>query len=93
MEVIPLTVEIHWHFVKETTANFQIESCWQEAVALPAYHYVKRLLDYHTFYMICLHGWRHNLDSPKYVIDLIQLIVTLGDRLCYERLLREAKAH
>lgn len=91
--VIPLTVEIHWNIVKETTSNFEIEPFWNNAVPFKSYSYVMALSDYHTFYMICLHGWRHNLQSPKFFIDIIQLIYVLKDSLNYDLLFQDASAH
>lgn len=88
--IVPLTVEIHWNIVKETTSDFEIEPFWNNAVPFKQYGYVKTLSDYHTFYMICLHGWRHNLQSPKYFIDIIQLIYVLKDSLNYDLLFQDA---
>jgi hypothetical protein len=88
-----ITVEIHWNILKETTSNFKVGELWDEAVKLEEYQHVKTLSEYHTFYMMCLHGWRHNLDSPKHFLDIIQMIHMLNDRLNYEDLLRDAKAH
>jgi hypothetical protein len=90
---IPLTVEIHWNIVKETTSHFQIEQAWHDAGPFKAYDYVMALSDYHTFYMVCLHGWRHNLDSPKYFLDIIQLIYVLKDNLDYDLLFKDAAVH
>ncbi|MDQ8737927.1 nucleotidyltransferase family protein [Paenibacillus sp. LHD-38] len=91
--IIPLTVEIHWNIVKETTSNFKIEPFWNNAVPYKQYGYVMALSDYHTFYMICMHGWRHNLESAKYFIDIIQLIYILKDSLNYDLLYQDASAH
>lgn len=91
--LIPLTVEIHWNIVKEITSNFDIEPFWNNALPFKQYSYVMALSDYHTFYMICMHGWRHNLQSPKYYIDIIQLIYVLKDSLHYDFLIQEATAH
>jgi hypothetical protein len=90
---IPLTVEIHWNILKETTSNLKIEELWNESTQLKEYDYIKELSHQHTFYMICLHGWRHNLDSPKYYIDILQLICVLKDRVSYDRILQDASAH
>lgn len=90
--VIPLTVEIHWNIVKETTSNFKIEPFWNDAKRFKQYDYVMALSDYHTFYMICLHGWRHNLESPKYFMDILQLIYVLKDSFNYDLLFKEAAA-
>jgi hypothetical protein len=90
---IPLVVEIHWDIVKENTSGVTMDSFWKEAVYTDGSRYIKKLSDLHTFYMICLHGWRHNLDSPKYFIDIIQLIYQLKERIDYNELFAMAKAH
>ena len=56
MSNIPLTVELHWHIVKENTANFQIEELWNDSTTIEGYQHIKELSDLHTFYLICLHG-------------------------------------
>ncbi|MDR6878669.1 nucleotidyltransferase family protein [Bacillus sp. 3255] len=91
--VIPLTVELHWDLLKENTSNLRIEEFWEQAAPLGAYRYMKELSDYHTFYMICLHGWRHNLNSLKYFLDIIQIIHHLNGKLSFDRLQRDAAAH
>ncbi|MFS0637973.1 nucleotidyltransferase family protein [Mesobacillus foraminis] len=90
---IPLTVELHWDLLQEKTSAFKVEEFWVEAKGVEPYHHVKRLSNYHTFYMICLHGWRHNMDSLKYYLDIIQMIYKVGDRLDYERLIEDASRH
>lgn len=91
--LFPLTVEIHWDILKETTADLQIEEFWSEARPLSPYERVKVLSAYHTFYLICLHGWRHNLDSPKYYLDIIQMIHISKGNLPYEQLFEDARKH
>lgn len=90
---IPLTVELHWDILIEKTASFQIADFWDEAIPIAGFQHIKQLSNYHDFYMICLHGWRHNMNSLKYFIDMIQLIHSLQDELDYERLLRDASTH
>ncbi|WP_121610081.1 nucleotidyltransferase family protein [Mesobacillus foraminis] len=90
---IPLTVEIHWDLLQEKTSTFKVEEFWAEAKDVEPYHHVKRLSDYHTFYMICLHGWRHNMDSLKYYLDIIQMIYKVGHKLDYKRLADDAARH
>ena len=90
---IPLTVEIHWDLLKENTSNLQIEEFWNQATSLKPHNHIKELSDYHTFYMICLHGWKHNLNSLKYFIDIIQMISMLHDKLDYAVLFKEADSH
>jgi hypothetical protein len=90
---IPLTVELHWDLLKEKTAELKIDEFWNQAAPLESYRYIKELSDYHTFYLICLHGWRHNLNSLKYFIDIIQMIHRLHDHVDYTLLLKDAAAH
>ncbi len=90
---IPLTVELHWNIVKENTANFQIEEMWNDSSTIEGFQHVRELSDLHTFYMICLHGWRHNLDSLKYFIDIIQLIITFNDKIDYDELIKITTRH
>lgn len=90
---IPLTIEFHWDIVKKKSANFDIKDFWRSSISMHEYDHVYELSAYHTFYMICLHGWRHNLDSPKYFIDIIQMIHTLGEEIDYDILFNEAKTH
>ncbi|MDP4083193.1 MAG: nucleotidyltransferase family protein [Bacillota bacterium] len=91
--MIPLRVEFHWNLVLEKTADLNVEPLWDQAVPLKGSLYVKELSDYHAFYMICLHGWRHNLDSLKYFIDIIQMVHLLQGKLDYDSLFKEAALH
>lgn len=90
---IPLTVELHWGLLQEKTSTFKIEEFWSEAQELDSFRHVKELSDYHAFYMICLHGWRHNMDSLKYYLDIIQMISKVGHKLDYKRLVEDAARH
>lgn len=90
---IPLTVELHWGLLKDDTSKLPMDEFWVNARPLPNYQHIFELCDYHTFYMICLHGWRHNLDSPKHFLDIIQLIYRIGDQIDYIDLLIQAKNH
>lgn len=88
---IPLTIELHWDILKKDTANLEITEFWKEGYLINDSLHVKQLSDYHLFYTICLHGWRHNMDSLKYFIDIIQLLINLD--IDFERLLADAKRH
>lgn len=89
----PLTVEIHWDLVRTISSKFNVEDIWSEAVPFQNYKMVKTLSHLHTFYMICLHSWRHNLDSPKHYLDVIQLIYVMKEAIDYEKLFRQAIRH
>lgn len=87
----PLAVELHWDLVNMKTSNMDLNPFWQEAKRFQStYHYVKELSDYHAFYMICLHGWRHNLDSLKYYFDIMQMINVRSLSLDFKRLIEES---
>jgi hypothetical protein len=88
---IPLSVELHWDLLIENTASLQIDEFWEQA--LPVKKHIKELSSYHTFYMICLHGWRHNMDSPKYFLDIVQLLHLLHNEFDYSLLIRDAASH
>ena len=90
---IPLVVELHWDLLKESTAQFNIEEFWQAAKPSGQYSVVKELSSLHVFYMIILHGWRHNLDSLKYHLDIIQLIQFFKDDLDFDLLINMAEKY
>ncbi|WP_347548695.1 nucleotidyltransferase family protein [Pseudalkalibacillus hwajinpoensis] len=90
---IPLCVEIHWDVIKGKTSNFDIAEFWEEATLMEGYEYVYELSFYHTFYMMCLHAWRHNLDSIKSYVDLMQLLFVSDESIDFTRLKQDAKGH
>lgn len=90
---MPLVVELHWSLVKEETSKFDINEIWSESKTVGQYSYIRELSHFHCFYMICLHGWRHNLDSLKYFIDIIQMIHQYSDELDYQNLFKVAETH
>ncbi|NHM29294.1 nucleotidyltransferase family protein [Neobacillus terrae] len=91
--VIPLTIEIHWDLLREDTACLNINSFWEEAHPIGTFLHIKELSHYHSFYMICLHGWRHNLGSLKYYLDILQILTCSGQLLDFQRLKKELKLH
>jgi hypothetical protein len=90
---IPLVVELHWDLLKESTANFNIKDFWREAQPYQKSGFIKELGGFHAFYMIVLHGWRHNLDSLKYYLDIIHLIHCLKNELDFTNLMETAIVH
>lgn len=89
----PLTVELHWDLLKENTSNLDIQEFWEQSLPYKQYSRVNQLSSYHTLYMLCLHGWRHHLNSIKYFIDILQVTRSLGDQLDYPRLMKDAARH
>lgn len=90
---IPLVVELHWDLLKESTAHFNIHDFWRAATHHGHSEFIKELSAFHTFYMITLHGWRHNLDSLKYYMDIIQLIHCLKEEVDFEQIIAIAGTH
>lgn len=90
---IPLVVELHWDLVKESTANFDINDFWQSARPYEHANFIKELSGFHVFYMMILHGWRHNLHSMKYYLDIIHLIHYLKNEFDFARLIEIAENH
>lgn len=90
---IPLTVELHWDILRQNTAAFDVGTFWSHATPVKPSVHIKELSHPHAFYMICLHGWRHNLQSLKYFLDIIQMIYLLQDELDFPVLLENAAAH
>ncbi|MDD9148228.1 MULTISPECIES: nucleotidyltransferase family protein [unclassified Sporolactobacillus] len=85
-----LTIEVHWDLLRKKTSSLNAAELWHDSVPLRPYRHVFELSDFHTFYLICLHGWNHDLNSWKYFIDIIQLIHVMKDRLDYGQLLELA---
>ncbi len=91
--LVPLSVEIHWNIVKEDTSNLDIAELWEEATPVNGYDYVYELSFYHTFYMMCLHAWRHNLDSIKCYLDLMQILYVGNDQVDFLQLRLDSRRH
>lgn len=90
---LPLTVELHWDLIKEKTADFNINEFWNQATSFNSYYYIKELSNYHTFYMIALHAWRHNLDSIRHYLDIVQLIEVLHMEIDYKKVISDSRIH
>ncbi len=88
---IPITVELHWHILKENTATFNVQKIWNRAEPFKSYQSIYSLSSRDVFYFMVLHAWRHNLDSTRHFLDLIQVIQTLKTTIDYRALLEEAR--
>lgn len=89
----PLAVELHWGLLMKGTSRLNIAPFWQESVPLKPFKQLMELSEYHQFYMICLHGWKHGLNSPKYLLDIVQLLEVSADKISFDRLLQDASIH
>ncbi|NYE03875.1 hypothetical protein F4694_000594 [Bacillus niacini] len=90
---VPLVVELHWNLLKENTANFDIREVWNNSNSINNSKYIKELSKYHTFYFMCLHSWRHNFNSMRYYLDIVQLIHSLCEEIDYFRLINDGVQH
>ncbi|WP_394184136.1 nucleotidyltransferase family protein [Metabacillus halosaccharovorans] len=90
---IPLLIEIHWNLLKENTSNLSMDEIWNHAIPITNYQFVKELSTFYTFYFIILHAWRHNLDSLKHFLDIIQIIHKYANEIDYELLFKTARKH
>ncbi|WP_010678064.1 nucleotidyltransferase family protein [Bacillus timonensis] len=88
---IPLMVEIHWNIADPKTSSLDTKQFWEDATPISNFNYVKELSDQHTFYMITLHGWRHNMNSLKYFLDILQLINNNVLVISYKEIFEQAK--
>jgi len=88
---VPLTIELHRDILRESSSSLEIEQFWKHSTPLEGYKHIKQLSEVHTFYMICLHGWKHGMDSLKYFIDIIQAIHVLKHKINYDALFKMAK--
>ncbi|WP_416828298.1 nucleotidyltransferase family protein [Ectobacillus polymachus] len=86
-------VELHVDILRRDTSKLEIADFWKDAAPYQSYSYVKEFSDLHTFYMICLHGWKHSFTSMKYFIDIMQLMYTMHESLNYKELFQMAAAH
>ncbi|WP_160911309.1 nucleotidyltransferase family protein [Halobacillus litoralis] len=88
---IPLTVELHWELMRPDTSSVDTDFLWSRSVPFKSYDNIKKLSPTHTFYFMCLHAWRHNLDSIKHDLDVIQTMKHMPRNLA--AVLQLAKRH
>ncbi|MFS0836745.1 nucleotidyltransferase family protein [Paenibacillus sp. 1P03SA] len=72
---LPITVEIHWGLVEFRTASIDYESFWSQSLPLKDYAHIRRMNDSDTFYSICLHGSQHRMNSLRYFLDVVHLLL------------------
>ncbi|MEI7026102.1 nucleotidyltransferase family protein [Paenibacillus sp. y28] len=87
-----MMVELHWTLDKQHWSDLDAAPFWREAQPAEGFSYVKQLSDLHSFYFICLHGARHQMDSIRYVLDVAQVLYRHGDRIDLQALLDQAAA-
>ncbi|SDC02239.1 Uncharacterised nucleotidyltransferase [Paenibacillus sp. UNCCL117] len=86
-----LMVELHWTLDKLQWSELRAEPFWNSAEPLGEFQHVKQLSALHTFYFICLHGARHQMDSVRYVLDVAQMLHSAQDEIPLRALMELAR--
>lgn len=87
-----LAVELHWSLDKKNWSNLNDSRFWERARLLDGCRFARELSVSHTFYFICLHGVRHEMDSVKYLLDIVFMLLKYGRHISLEQVLEEAAA-
>ncbi|WP_020618752.1 nucleotidyltransferase family protein [Paenibacillus daejeonensis] len=88
---IPLMIELHWTMDKPHLSDLQDAPFWTTAIPMNGYDGVLELDSISTFYFMILHGMRHRMDSPRYLLDLAQMIFCHGSEIDYDMLAARAQ--
>ncbi|CAM3645145.1 nucleotidyltransferase family protein [Cohnella lubricantis] len=86
-----LMVELHLAFDKPYWSEIDPGPFQDASESLEPYRSIRQLSVQHTFYFIALHGARHQMDSVKYLLDIVQMLHRFGERIDFVSLLRQAE--
>jgi hypothetical protein len=86
-----LGVELHWNILREHVSDTDMSGLWREAEPISPYQLVKELSVQDTFYHLCIHGYKHNMFSLKYVIDILHVLRCCSAEIDYGLLFEQAK--
>jgi hypothetical protein len=84
-----LMIELHWTLDKMHWSDLRAAPFWKQAVRLEGFRSARELSPLHTFYFICLHGARHQMDSVRYILDVAQVIRAAGSEIDYHELFEQ----
>jgi len=85
-------IELHWTLDKAGWSDLQVEPIWQRARRSAEDSCVMELSIPDSFYFMCLHAVRHRVDSPRYILDIAQMIHESAAEIDYGDLLKRANA-
>jgi hypothetical protein len=85
-------IELHWTPDMPYWSNLNAGPFWQSAEKMVPYQSIQELSPLHTLYFICLHGARHHMNSPRYLLDILQILHTHADRIRMEDFIGQTKA-
>jgi len=86
-----LCVELHWTLDKQYWSDLDPNPFWLASESFRDYTFIRQLSTPHTFYFICLHGARHQMDSLRYLMDVAQMLYACGDEIDFDTLFRQAE--
>lgn len=87
----PLVVELHWSLVQADTSQMNMGVAWATSEQSASYKNVRILSPSYTFYALCLHGASHQMDSLKYVIDVLHFLERHYEQIDFRWLLEQAE--
>ncbi|WP_373231272.1 nucleotidyltransferase family protein [Cohnella sp.] len=85
-----LSVELHWTFDKQYWSDLNPAPFWESSETFKKYNFIRQLSTQYTFYFICLHGARHQLESLRYLLDIVQMLYTCSEKIDYDLLFQQA---
>ncbi|SEF80699.1 nucleotidyltransferase family protein [Paenibacillus sp. UNC499MF] len=89
---IQIDVEIHWALARNEFYKIDHKSFWLRSSPISDFSYVRQLSPEDVFYMICLHGAQHYMISPRYSLDILQLIQIQPQIFDWDDIYRRTKA-
>lgn len=87
---LSVSVELHWSLDKEYYSDLNPEFFWENSMSYSNYKNVRILSLQDTFYFTCIHATRHKMDSLKYFVDLLQILVHHSSEIGFYELKRRA---
>ncbi|MFS0723907.1 nucleotidyltransferase family protein [Paenibacillus sp. 1P07SE] len=78
---IPLMIELHWTLDKPHLSELRDAPFWESSLPMEGYSGIRELDSQSTFYFMILHGMRHRMDSPRYLVDLAQMLFYHGEAI------------
>ncbi len=87
-----LLIELHWTLDKAEWSELRPDRFWEHSAPREPQRWIRRLSDLDCFYFMVLHGARHQMDSPRYVLDLAQLLYRLAGAVDLGALMAQARS-
>ncbi|GBF75997.1 hypothetical protein PA598K_04436 [Paenibacillus sp. 598K] len=88
---IPLMVELHWTMDKPHLSELRDEPFWDSSLPMAGFDGIRELDALSTFYFMLLHGMRHRMESPRYLLDLAHMLLEHGETLDLSELVVRAR--